>query len=83
LPEEVYYSSIDDLLPKLRTLAERASECRIKKSNDAVKLKLRTRRRLYTAVLTREKAGASSVDELFEKAKELAEKAGCKSVAVI
>ncbi|HID17698.1 TPA: hypothetical protein EYP26_05340 [Candidatus Bathyarchaeota archaeon] len=37
-------------------ISERASECRVKRSKDVVKLKLRTKRRLYTIKLSEAKA---------------------------
>lgn len=38
-------------------ISERAVECRVKRSKDKVKLKLRTSRRLYTLVTTEEEVG--------------------------
>ncbi len=43
-------------------LAEKASECRIKRLGDVTKIKLRTRRQLYTLKIDSSKAG-----ELLEK----------------
>lgn len=37
-------------------ISERASECRVKRSKDVVKLKLRTKRRLYTIKLSEAEA---------------------------
>jgi len=50
MPREVY--SIEEFLK----LAESASECRVKRLKDIVKLKLRTSRRLYTIKLDPAKA---------------------------
>ena len=47
-------------------VAERASECRVKRLGDVVKLKLRTKRYLYTL-----KVDAKLADEILEKVKGL------------
>lgn len=47
-----------------------------------VKLKIRTKRRLYTAVLEPSKVGVD-INTLKDRAKELATNAGCKEVTVI
>jgi large subunit ribosomal protein L38e len=49
-------SEISDTEEFIR-LSERASECRVKRLKDVVKLKLRTARRLYTIKVDPEKAG--------------------------
>lgn len=43
-------------------LAEKASECRVKRLGDVMKLKLRTRRQLYTI-----KLGSDEGEELLKK----------------
>lgn len=47
-------------------IAERAEECRVKKLKDTAKLKLRTKRYLYTL-----KVKLEEVDELLERVKNL------------
>lgn len=82
MPEEILYINVDDLLAKLKKLVERSEECRIKVNRDNVKLKVKTKRKLYTAVLTPEKIGVPK-EALITKAKELASSAGCKNVVEI
>jgi hypothetical protein len=82
MPEEILYANLDDLLAKLKKLVERSEECRIKVNKDNVKLKVRTKRKLYTAVLISEKAGVPK-EALADKAKELASSAGCKNIVEI
>ncbi|MEM1570162.1 MAG: 50S ribosomal protein L38e [Candidatus Bathyarchaeia archaeon] len=50
MPEEVFD------VEKFVEISSRASECRVKKLKDTVKLKLRTKKRLYTIKLPAEKA---------------------------
>jgi len=82
VPAELLYDDVGNLLEQLKALAERSEECRIKVNKKNVKLKVRTKRRLYTAVLTPEKTGVS-LENLLSKAQELASQAGCKNTVVI
>lgn len=82
MPEEILYANLEDLLNQLRKLVERSVECRVKVNKDNVKLKVKTRRKLYTAVLTPEKTG-TPLEALRSKAKELASSAGCKNIVEI
>ena len=53
----VYYMPVEIFdIEKFLKLAELASECRVKRLKDKVKLKLRTSRRLYTIKLDPAKA---------------------------
>ena len=56
MPKEV--KSVDEFLE----IAKRASECRVKRLGDVVKLKLRTSRYLYTL-----KVDPSTAEELLKK----------------
>jgi len=58
MPQEIFDSA------KFLELAEKASECRVKRQGESVKLKLRTSRRLYTIKLPTSEANA-----LLEKIK--------------
>ncbi len=58
MPAEV--SSLEDFL----AISERARECRVVRLGDVVKLKLRTKRRLYTIKLP-----ASEASEVLSKIK--------------
>uniref|UniRef100_A0A7J3ZLZ6 Uncharacterized protein n=1 Tax=Fervidicoccus fontis TaxID=683846 RepID=A0A7J3ZLZ6_9CREN len=83
MPEEILFSSISELVERSKEIVKRSIECRIKYNKDNVKIKFRTKRKLYTAVLTAEKAGVSDVKELKEKAKKIAEELGCKEMREI
>lgn len=50
MPEEIFD------VERFVEISSRASECRVKKLKDTVKLKLRTRKRLYTIKIPAEKA---------------------------
>lgn len=56
MPKEI--TNVDEFLK----LSERASECRVKKSGESTKLKLRTPKDLYTIKLE-----AKAADELLAK----------------
>ena len=58
MPEEIFD------VEKFVELSEKAVECRVKRLGDYVKLKLRTRRRLYTL-----KVGADEVDDIIRRVK--------------
>jgi len=58
LPEEIFD------VERFVKLSESASECRVKRLGDYVKLKLRTKRRLYTL-----KVEADKVDEVLRRVK--------------
>jgi len=60
MPIEV--KNVDEFLE----IAKRALECRVKRGKDYVKLKLRTKRYLYTL-----KVKPENVDEILGKVKEL------------
>jgi len=49
MPSEIFE------LEEFLALADKASECRIKRLGDVMKLKLRTRKRLYTIILDKTK----------------------------
>lgn len=79
MPKEILYENVDALLNELKKIVEKSLECRIKINKDNVKLKIKTKRKLYTAVLTPERVGVS-IDALKEKARELATQVGCKNI---
>ena len=83
MPEEILFNSLSELVEKAKELVKRSVECRIKYNKNNVKIKFRTKRKLYTAVLTPEKAGVSNTAELREKAKSIVESLGCKEVREI
>lgn len=58
MPEEIFD------VERFVKLSESASECRVKRLGDYVKLKLRTKRRLYTL-----KVEADKVDEVLRRVK--------------
>ncbi|MEM1619664.1 MAG: hypothetical protein QXU97_04890 [Fervidicoccaceae archaeon] len=85
MPKELIFESIEELQRVARPLAERAEECRLKWGGaSGAKLKFRTRRTLYTAVITPEKiGGAKSEGEFRERIKRLAQELGCKKLVEI
>ena len=58
MPEEIFD------VEKFVELSEKAVECRVKRLGDYVKLKLRTRRRLYTL-----KVKADEADDIIRRVK--------------
>ncbi len=83
MPQEIRYNDVNEAIEKAKELVKRAKECRIKVNKDNVKLKIRTKKRLYTIVLTPDKLGLKSIDELRNKVKEIASSIGCPSVVEI
>lgn len=82
MPQEVLYKDYNDLLERLKAIAARGlQECRVKVNKDNVKLKLRTRRRLYTVVLRADRV--SDVQALKQRAQEIAKQIGCTKVVEV
>lgn len=82
MPAEILYSNLDELSDRLKKLNSPIIECRLKINKENIKLKIRTKRRLYTAVLTPEKTGID-MKSLEERAREMASLIGCEDVVVI
>ena len=83
MPQEIKYNDINEAIEVAKEIAKRASECRIKVNKKNVKLKLRTKKKLYTIVLTPEKLGLSSIEEVKNKAREIANTIGCTNIVEI
>ncbi len=82
MPEEILFKDLEELKEKVKPLIERTIECRIKWNKNNAKLKFRTKRKLFTAVLTPENTG-STIETFREKVKKLAEELGCKDIVEI
>jgi hypothetical protein len=80
LPHEIIFSSLEEAEKKVKQLSVTFQECRLKTDRDEVKLKLRTKRTLYTLVFKKENTGAGSPEELKKMATDFATKIGCSSV---
>ncbi len=84
MPEEIrWYGGLDKVLERTRELASRAIECRLKWNKDNAKIKIRTKRKLYTLVLTPERLGTSSEEEFKAKVKEIADSLNCPKLTEI
>lgn len=83
MPHEILFSNVDEAEKKVREIGAQIQECRLKVGKEEVKLKLRTKRTLYTLVLKRENTGAGSIEDLKKVATELATRLGCPSVKEI
>ncbi len=85
MPYEIIYNSLDELEKKLEEIKTRGikiEKCIIKLNRDNVKLKIRAKHMLYTAVLDKKRTGKNK-DELEQISKELAKKIGCEEPEVL
>lgn len=85
MPYEILYNSLDELEKKLEGIKEKGvkiEKCIIKVNKDNVKLKIRAKHTLYTAVLDEERTGKNK-DELEQISKELAKKIGCEEPEIL
>ncbi|MEM0197397.1 MAG: hypothetical protein QXK13_00495 [Fervidicoccaceae archaeon] len=80
MPQEILFSSLEEAEKKIKDLSITPQECRIKVGKKGVKLKLRTKKILYTLVFRAENTGSSSIEDIKKAASELATKIGCSSI---
>jgi hypothetical protein len=83
LPQELLFSTLDEAEKKVKELRQPPQECRLKVNKDEVKLKLRTKKTLYTLVFRKENTGASNNEDLKKIASDFATKIGCPSIKEI
>lgn len=80
MPYEILFSNLEEAEKKVKELAVVPQECRLKVNKEEVKLKLRSKRTLYTLVFKKENTGATSAEDLKKIATDFATKIGCSSV---
>ena len=83
LPHEILFSNINEALEKTRSVTGGLLECRVKYNRDNIKVKLRTRRRLYTLVLTLDNTGVNDFDSLKNIVDEFLSKIECPSKVMV
>ena len=77
MPYQILFDNIDEAVEKVKQKVHSMEECRVKINKNNVKIKIRTRKRLYTLVLTPDNTGASSIDEVKGVVDSILEKIGC------
>jgi hypothetical protein len=77
MPYQILFDNIEEAVEKVKQKAHAIEECRVKNNKDNIKIKVRTKRTLYTLVLTPENTGTSSIDEVKGMVDSILEKIGC------
>ncbi len=83
MPEEIIYNNIDEAVEKVKKKTTNIIECRVKVNRDNVKVKVRSKKKLYTIVLDKEITGIENIDELKKTAEEIVSKLGCQENKVV
>ncbi len=79
MPYEILFNTIEEAVEKVKTKIKEAEECRIKENKDNIKVKIRTKKQLYTLVFTPEKLGVKDVSELKSIVDDFTAKINCKN----